>query len=378
MAFLHYRKWIRPFSVSKFSSEPSMRDYLFNAPELFFKDDDRDSIIPIKEEMGLSKSNIVGKERGRSDIILCRIRDFRERATQLDSGIEIWVIELKNGEASYENGFEQLFDYLSSINNSQQIQDHIRETVLQKIREKQLDASQLEEAPLNLYGSLVAPSFDLIGENTEFKPYIGKEWGEFEQNLKRGGKLDKGFTLYDAVNTTYSIFPICLKKLVRFTRKDEEIIYTEDALGQKAAKRSYIPPSDMFKSGIISKEDKFYFRDSNNKEYKDVECHVLKKGRGDAFKIRILSIGEKFPEIKFPTGWQNDQIKSWENRSLPADDTAVNCSITLHKFFSNEMKDKEILTKLKSKKLGEFNFVREDGKTLNQLRNEYRNEIVRR
>ncbi len=70
MAQLHYHRWIEQFIVDEFSSEDSMRDYLFSYPPLIFEEGTW--VIPIVEEGCLPQSSL-DKRYGRADIILCRV-----------------------------------------------------------------------------------------------------------------------------------------------------------------------------------------------------------------------------------------------------------------------------------------------------------------
>lgn len=171
MARLHYHRWVEQFIVDEFSSEDSMRDYLFSNPTLIFEEDTW--VIPIVEEKCLPLS-CLDKKYGRADIILCRTVEDAEQVKKQKklslSLIELWIVELKKEEAGYENGFRQLFDYMTIVKNNNKIQKDINNEIKNKV-EKYLDIKGLQfkdpGTSLNVYGSLIAPSFDLIGRTRE-------------------------------------------------------------------------------------------------------------------------------------------------------------------------------------------------------------------
>ncbi len=136
MARLHYQRWVEQFIVDEFSSEDSMRDYLFSHPTLIFEDNTW--VIPIVEEKCLPLS-FLGKKYGRADIILCRILEDTEQVKNKKKlnlqTIELWIVELKKREVTYENGFKQLFDYMTIVKNDNKLQENIKKELKSKVEE---------------------------------------------------------------------------------------------------------------------------------------------------------------------------------------------------------------------------------------------------
>jgi len=378
MAQLHYHRWVERFIVDEFSSEDSMRDYLFSNPILIFEEDTW--VIPIVEEKCLPLSSL-DKKYGRADIILCRIVEDTEQVKKQKklslSLIESWIVELKKEEAGYENGFRQLFDYMTIVKNDNKIREDINNEIKNKV-EKYLGIKGLQfkdpGTSLNVYGSLVAPSFDLIGRTREsisknVKNYK-KDYEDLGKVLKDKGKIDEGFTLIDTINAACKLFPyISLIKLIRFKRGDEIIIYSENILGRKAvAQISRIDPVELFKNGTIKEDDIFYFRDDKGKEHNEVECRVLnKRGPSHSFMIKIVAV-KGYSNISVPK-WAKDHY-DYKVQRIPIENTAKTCSIAIHKLF--EIYDEDELFKYYWN-FGEKNFVRKsDGNLLSELREQQR------
>jgi len=382
MTQLHYHRWVEQFIVDEFSSEDSMRDYLFSYPPLIFEEGAW--VIPIVEERCLPQSSL-DKRYGRADIILCRVledtKQVKENKKLSLSNMEIWIVELKKKEASYENGFKQLFDYMAVLKNNKYIQEDIMKELKNKI-EKYLGIKGLQFRDSNtsfiLCGSLVAPSFDLIGRSKEFtskdvKNYK-KDYESLKKTLKDKGKIDEGFTLIDVVDAACKLFPhISLVKFIRFKRSDEIIIYSENVLGRRAAAQiSRVDPVELFKEGTIKEDDAFYFGDDNGKDYKEVDCRVLnKRGPSHSFIIKIVAI----------KGYSNILVPKWamghydyKQEKFPIGSTAKTCSIALHKLFKIYNED-ELFKYYWN--FGEKHFIRKsDGKSLSELREEHRLKVI--
>ncbi|MBW2059350.1 MAG: hypothetical protein JRJ26_17820 [Deltaproteobacteria bacterium] len=373
MKRLYYHRWIQQFIIDEFSSEDSMRDYLFSNPNLIFAHDD--FVIPIVEEKYLPESTL-DKNFGRADIVLCRIeKETGHTISTSDrpdvSNVEAWIIELKKDEASYANGFKQLFDYMTSIRMNSHIQEEMINDIRTRIEgEFRIDNLQLKDGLVAICGALVAPSFDLIGRTRETIKNYGKDWEILEKNLRKAGTFDNGFTLFDAVHATHKLFSqVCLIKLIRFRRGDEVIVYSENALGSKAAAHiSRVDPVDLFLKGLISEDDIFYFRDEKNRSHREVRCKVLRKrGRSHSFIVRIESLKDD-KELDMPK-WTNEKYV-FETTKLPIENTTKNCSIALHKRYK-VYDDKELY--LYYWNFGDKDFVRErDGKSIAELREEVR------
>jgi len=374
MARLHYHRWLEQFIVNEFSSEDSMRDYLFSNPTLIFEEDTW--VIPIVEEKCLPLSSL-DKKYGRADIILCRILEDDEQVKKQKklslSLIELWIVELKKKEASYENGFRQLFDYMAIVKNDNKIQKDIKNEIVKCL---DIEGLQLKDpdTSLGIYGSLVAPSFDLIGRMRESisknVKSCKKDYEDLDKVLKDKGKIDEGFTLIDVINAACKLFPyLSLIKLIRFKRGDEIIIYSENILGRKAAAQiSRVDPVELFKNGTIKEDDIFYFKDDKGKEHKEVECRVLnKRGQSHSFMIKIVTVKGQ-SNISVPK-WAKDHY-DYKVQKIPIDNTAKTCSIALHKLFGIYGED-ELLKYYWN--FGEKDFVRRsDGKLLSELREEQR------
>lgn len=346
MAQLHYSRWVAQFIIDKFSSEDSMRDYLFSNPSLVFEEGTW--VIPIVEERCLPQSSL-GKRYGRADIILCRVfedtKQVKENKKISLSNMEIWIVELKKEEASYENGFKQLFDYMTVLKNNRHIQEDIMKELKSKI-EEHLGIKGLQFKDSNtsfiLCGSLVAPSFDLIARSKEFtskdvKNYK-KDYELLKKTLKHKGKIDEGFTLIDAVDAACKLFShISLVKFIRFKRSDETIIYSEHVLGRRARTQiSRVDPVELFNEGTIKEDDAFYFRDDNGKDYKEVDCRVSnKRGPSHSFIIKIVAIKGHSDILipKWPKGQWAKGHYDYKQEKFPIGSTAKTCSIALHKLF---------------------------------------------
>jgi len=375
-ARLHYHRWTNDFILDTFSSEDSMRDYLFSNPTLFFLKNDW--VIPIKEENWFPISSRSDREYGRADIILCRILKIEKvqikETKKIDlSNIELWVVELKKEEASYENGFMQLLDYITVINNENDIKNKIKEIIKSKMKDdlgiNNLEVDESSE-PFTVHGSLIAPSFDLIGRTkkslTENVIRYEDDYKKLERDLTETHKSNLGFTLADLADAT----DIALIKLIRFKRSDEIIIYAEHILGEKAERKAIqrINPISLFEDGTLREDDIFYFKDSKEgKEYRGVKCKVAKKkGRSDSFMIRISTV-EGYNDISITKGYR----KEFNVQPFPAEGTVKMCSIALHKLFNIYSED-QIWNYYSD--FGDNNFVREsDGKTLLEIREEQRN-----
>lgn len=370
MARLHYHRWHGNFVIDKFSSEDSMRDYLFSNPELIFEEDNA-WVIPIKEEKFLRES--ADESGGRADIILCRIKKeewktVQERRTLRRSSIELWVVELKKEEASHENGFRQLFRYMTAIKNNAKVRDDLAGEIKNRVKvelSKKIEFEHEDNDGLEVYGSLIAPSFDLLSRTKE-------PIDDLKENLENMGKVAEGFTLVDAVDAARELFPVSLIKMIRFKRGDEEIIYSENILGQRAAAQmARIDPVDLFLKDKIKEDDVFYFRDNKDKHHEEVECNVLnRRGPSHSFMIKIVSIkGQDFIEVP---KWSNDPEPHYEymKKPIPTENTAKTCSAALHKFF-RIYDDTELFKHYWD--FGERHFVRKsDRKTLSDLKAEYR------
>lgn len=123
---------------------------------------------------------------------------------------------------------------MTVLKNAKNIQDEINNRIKSKIeKDLHLEDEGLQlltdpDTPLNICGSLVAPSFDLIGRTREsvskdVKDHK-KDYEDLEKILRDKGKIDEGFTLIDVIDATGKLFPhISLIKLVRFKRSDEII-----------------------------------------------------------------------------------------------------------------------------------------------------------
>ena len=372
MANLHYHRWNQQFTIDTFSSEDSMRDYLSSNPTLIFEENAL--TVSIEEEKCLPKSTL-GKRFGRADIILCRtandtldiINNSNSNPVHIPN-VEAWIIELKKDEASYKNGFKQLFDYMTVVKNSSDIQKSIKTLVKRniegKVNKKDLDI--IIDDPIAICGALIAPSFDLVGRTIESVKIYGKDWEAFEENLKKSSKYEEGFTLFDTVEGTRKLFSqICLIKLIRFRRGDEIIIYSENALGSKAAVQiSRVDPVDLFSKGIINEADQFYFRDDNNKDHQEVKCKILNaRGPSHSFKVRIESIKDEY-ELDMPKFIKDKYV--YNTKNIPIEDTSKNCSTALHKLYRiyDDAKLHDYYWNF-----GDSNFVREhDKKSLSDLR----------
>jgi len=376
MAKLHYHRWLEQFSIDEFSSEDSMRDYLSSNPTLFFEEDTW--VIPIKEEKCLPESSLVPKQSGRADIILCRLlsdmEDVKQNGKLSSSDIELWVVELKKDEASYENGFRQLFDYLTIIKNDEEIRDDIRSEILKKSKEKlNVDKLEFRDAELNICGGLVAPSFDLFyrskeSVNKNIREKYKYDWQELDKNLKEKDK--EGFTLIDAVYAATKLFSsISLIKLIRFKRSDEIIIYAENILGKRAVAQISGPrvdPIELFTKNIVKENEVFFFKDDKGMIRKDVECKILKKrGPSKSFIVRIEKI-EGHEKIDIPR-WAKNHYK-YRPEKIPIEETSKSCSIALHRLLTDYKNNENDLFK-KYWTFGDKNFIREsDEKSLEELR----------
>lgn len=382
MAQLHYSRWVEQFIIDEFSSEDSMRDYLFSNPSLVFEEGTW--VIPIVEERCLPQSSL-GKRYGRADIILCRVledtKQVKENKKISLSNMEIWIVELKKEEASYENGFKQLFDYMTVLKNNKHIQEDIIKELKNEV-EKYLDIKGLQfkdpNTSLILCGSLVAPSFDLIARGKEFTSKDVKNYKEDYELLKKAlkdkGKIDEGFTLIDVVDAAHKLFPyISLVKFIRFKRSDETIIYSENVLGRRAAAQiSRVDPVELFNEGTIKEDDAFYFRDDNGKDYKEVDCRVSnKRGPSHSFIIKIVAI-KGHSDILIPK-WAKGHY-DYKQEKFPTESTAKTCSIALHKLFKIYNED-ELFRYYWN--FGEKHFIRKsDGKSLSELREEQRLKVI--
>ncbi len=359
-----------------------MRDYLFANPTLIFEEETW--VIPIIEEKVLPLSSL-HKKYGRTDIILCRILEEKEKVRKHKklslSLIELWVVELKKEEVSYENGFKQLFDYMTIIKNDREIQKMIIEQIKIKVKDylniKDLKFSDYDSS-INIFGSLVAPSFDLIGRtigaiNKNINKYK-KDYNDLEKVLKEKGKINEGFTLLDVINAACKLFSnITLIKLIRFKRGDEIIVYSENILGRKSvAQVSRVDPLALFKNGTLRENDVFYFKDENGREYREVKCKVLnKRGPSHSFMIKIEKI-EGFDKIKIPK-WDKNKYQ-YTLKKLPVINTSKTCSIALHKLF-NVYTEEELFKYYWN--FGENDFIRKsDGKLLSELRELYRDNYM--
>lgn len=337
MAQLYYSRWDKQFSLFEFSSEDSMRDYIFANPELIFEEDSW--VIPIKEEMSLPDSV-------RPDIVLCRILKDPEE------DIELWIVELKNTEAD-EKGFTQLTNYMEKVQGNAELQNEIIQEIRKKVRknlkDEGIETEINERASLKVCGCLVAPFFDL------------------SENLVK------------AVREYQS--PVSLIKLMRFKRGDETIIYSENVLGSLGRKRETMNPVELFQEGIIKEDDIFYFRDNNDKIYNNddnlVQCKVLPKaGPGSSFIIKIEKVIQNGVERNtVPISediYSPDGKCTFEDKSINVEITSRQGSIALHKLFG-VYNDNELWKN--TNLLGDNNFVRaSDNKSLYDLREKYRKE----
>jgi len=381
MVRLHYHRWLEQFVKDEFSSEDSMRDYLSSNPGLIFEE--HSWVIPIQEEKFLPGSSLV-KESGRADIILCRIMEEKDKVRKEEklqlSSIELWIVELKKVESSYENGFMQLFDYMTVVKNNFELQNDIVGQIKKRIEKDCGKKIELGDDPnvrfAGIYGSLVAPSFDLISRMREpvsrdIKKNYKQDWEILEKKLKDKGKKAEGFTLIDAV---HALFPdVTLIKLIRFKRGDEVIIYSENILGKKAiTQTSRIDPKELFLNHIIKEDDVFYFRDDKGVDHKEVECRVLnKRGRSHSFMIEVVA--PKGDPIEIPKYVKAPKPHyEYTKKTIPIENTTKTCSMALHKVF--KIYDDEELIKYYWN-FGEKNFVKKNGKNLFDLKEEYRLSI---
>lgn len=385
MSKIDYHRWSNNFILDEFSSEDSMRDYLFSNSTLLFNE--KDIIFPIGEEKALPQSSLANKQSGRADLILCRLLEESE----IENGklslenIEIWVIELKKMEATYSNGFEQLFDYLSIINNNKNnIQENIKNELKKAIKKNRHRDIEFKDSngTFSICGSLVAPSFDLF-TRTHFKDIITKgsnpDFQALGQGLIKTGIKNEGFTLLDIMYTAQKLFgKIKLQQLLRFRRSDEIIIYSENVLGSKAeaATLSRVDPIDLFNRGILKEDQVFYFRDTKGNDHKEVRCKVINgRGRSHSFILELKEIPGsteiKFPIIKWNKGKKRNEFLNDEIKKLPIGDGVKNISIALHDYFSIYNNKEELANNYFNH--GEQNFVREnDEKTLSEIRDESR------
>jgi len=368
MAHLYYHRWCDHFSIAPFSTEDSMRDYLISNPQLIFEE--KDLVIAITEEKCLPGSTL-DKKYGRADILLCRIADetYDSIPREIDiSNLELWIIELKKAEADFENGFIQLFDYMTTIKNSQNIQRDIKSEIIAAIKKKSgVDELHCEDAPLTICGAVIAPSFDLIERVTRNIGVYDNEWKLLEQVLKQAGKLGEGFTLLDAVvhSRTVGFSKVTLIQLIRFKRGDEVVIFAENALGHRAAIRiKRFDPLLLFDNGIVTENQIYYFKDETGKIHENAKCRVLRKrGVSSSFMIEILSVDDH--EVIQIHKWAEDHFE-FESKKLPFQNTAKTCSIALHKLF-NVFDDTELYNNYGN--FGENNFVSShDEKTLFELK----------
>jgi len=319
----------------------------------------------------------LNKKSGRVDILLCRISGDPETVRQkgrLDLGnVEIWLVELKKEEASFENGFVQLFDYLTVLKHSTStLQEVVRNLKLSLERSLGVEPLYLESTidVSNLYGIICAPAFDLIGRTTrsvsEGVRHHREDYESLEKALKGQGKFKEGFSFFDAVE----VMPqISLVKLIRFRRGDEIIIFSENALGQTASTRiSRVNPKELFEQGLIKEQDVFFFRDEKGQDHYEVKCKVLnKRGASDCFKIQLESV-EGHTSVDIPK-WAGDRFR-YSRESIPRELTAKTCSIALHKLLG-VYGEKDLFPYYWI--LGEQNFVRQsDLKSLSELRQNYR------
>ncbi len=380
MAKLHYQRWVEKFSIDTFSSEDSMRDYLFSNPALIFEEDTW--VIPIEEEKCLPESSFDNKNYGRADIILCRIFKDKEEVKRKEElsleEIELWIVELKKNEVSYENGFKQLFDYMAVVKEDEKIREKIIGEVINKVKER-LGLSRLKlkdsDKYLSVFGSLVAPSFGFIERTTEsigvgvtkYKVYI-----DLNKVLIDKGKIEEGFTLIDVVDAAGKLdspYYISLVKLIRFKRGDETIIYSENVLGRRAtAQVARVDPVELFQNNAIKEDENFYFRDDKGTVHKELEFRVLnKRGPSHSFMIKIKSI-KGHNSILIPK-WAKDHYE-FKHQELPIECTVKTCSIALHNLY--EIYKEDELFKYHWS-FGEKNFIRErEDKSLSELREEQR------
>jgi len=381
MAQLSSYRWIKN-SVNPFSSEDSMRDYLSSNPSLLFEDNSW--VIPIKEEKYLPKSSLKNRQAGRADIILCRMQLDRHSFIHAEekildfSKIEFWIVELKKEEASYENGFIQLFDYLTIVKSDTRLQKEIKNEIFNNVRvELNINKSHLKiiDSEIPLFGSIVAPSFDLISKRQMIKNYEN-EYKEYYDKLE--GRLNKhknnDFTLLDFVLASANcgfILDFILMKLIRFRKDDEVMFFSENILGSKSsAKVSRLDPVKIFDLKLINEDEIFNFKDLNGKIYNKVKCKVLnKRGPSHTFMIMINDLGGT-REINLPYKWDKGSLK-FDKYNVPSKEITVkNCSMGLHLYF-NVFDESQLQSLYWS--FGDENFVKEsDGKSLTEIKADFK------
>ncbi|MDO8444627.1 MAG: hypothetical protein Q7T53_00740 [Deltaproteobacteria bacterium] len=377
MAQLHYHRWQNEFEKADFSSESSMRDYLFRHPQIIVnKDTDVDAIIPIGEEESLPESGLSSKNKGRADIVIVKVykNDGNDVAGKnnklLKENIEIWICELKKVEATYYNGLEQLLDYMSTFQKVDDLKNKIGDYIINWYRKNRKQEIEFEgESSFIVCGSLVAPSFDLYSTMKKAEINNNENW-PFKNILE---KLPESFTMFDIVRKAEETFGfITLNKVMRFIRSDEEIIFSENALGEAASKAQHIKridPLEIFKAGILKESDRFYFRDMNGREHREVQCTVEKtRGRSHSFVVKVSSVDDH-NQIEIPK-WAKTHFDFSKN-PLPYIGTAKICSLALHKMLKVIIDNETLYANYGA--AGDNNFIREgDRKSLAELREELR------
>ena len=357
-----------------------MRDYLFVNPNLIFEDDTW--AVPIVEEKCLPESSL-DKSWGRADMMLCVVN--RDRSLTKKEGslcladVDVWIVELKKEEASYENGFRQLFDYLVVMKNSEEARKELKRVLEEKL-EEYLDVKSIDPLgdtnELGICGALVAPSFDLVSRTTKLPTkdveIYREDYMSLEDNLRSQDRLAGGFTLCDAIHSCEMFKTINLMKVIRFKRSDEIIVYSENALGKKAevqSKLKRVDPVDLFAKGIIAKDDDFSFRDQTGVVHSEVVCRVLcKRGPSHSFVLQVRSIPSG--KVPYPEPYGDWPYKyRYSLKSIPIASTTKTISHALHKLF--EVFPDEGLPKYYWQ-YGEHNFLRQhDNRALSELKEEY-------
>jgi len=200
----------------------------------------------------------------------------------------------------------------------------------------------------------------------------GEDWHALEERLRKSQRFDEGYTLLDVVDVGRDLFTdLWLIRLLRFQRGDEIIVYSENALGERAGS-GWIAPKGLFEQGFILPDDRFYFVDDKGDPHPEVKCRILKRGGGGAsFVAEIQSVGKE-TEIPVPSKWAGDHHE-YATEKLPIVNTTKRCSIALHKYFG--IYDEPAIMK-RYNHLGERNFRRvRDNRLLWDLKEEYRRGV---
>jgi|GEM_PF-2441199 len=383
MPRLYHQRLFHNFVENRFSAEKAMRDFLSQNPTPIFPQNN--IILTISEEQNLPQSTLPGREGGQADLVLCRILKDRDQLTapiqlSLRDEIELWIVELKNVEAGY-GAFEQLFDYMTVVKNNPNIQSNIEQEMLRKLCDScGLQNIQFtdQNSGLQICGCIVAPSFDLLTRtrnNIVEGKQLQDDWRKLKNALANQGVINGGFTLLDAVDAATHVFPlVSLIKLIRFKRGDETILYTENALGSRAERkvRISIDPLEAFNQGLLSEDDRFYFRDNEGGDHEeDVSCQVVRmRGRANAFMMKIKRFRDS-NAIQIARLIQGHVILDEQQTGLPManPETATTCSYTLHCALG--IYQPENIQDWGN--FGNWNFVRAaDGKTLEDIKQELR------